>query len=71
MCAAARAMEDDEDEESRLVYDPLAKHVAGRKALTKARRRRVKAPPEYGRRWKISRIGIRTKWFDDQLEECL
>eukprot|EP00204_Picochlorum_oklahomense_P002241 CAMPEP_0118800410 /NCGR_PEP_ID=MMETSP1161-20130426/2320_1 /TAXON_ID=249345 /ORGANISM="Picochlorum oklahomensis, Strain CCMP2329" /LENGTH=402 /DNA_ID=CAMNT_0006728235 /DNA_START=26 /DNA_END=1234 /DNA_ORIENTATION=- len=71
MIAAARAMEDEEDEESRLVYDPLATHVAGRKALNKARRRRVKAPPGYGRRWKISRIGIRTKWFDDQLEECL
>lgn len=73
-------MEDDEEESARLVYDPLAKMLAGNKALAAAKKRRVKAPSQSSsntmysvnqRTYMYSRIAIRTRWFDDQLEESL
>ena len=71
LIAAARAMEDDEKEEERLVEDPLAKHLAGRSALKQATARRTRAPEGLGRTFMVSRLAVRTRWFDDQLEECL
>ena len=45
--------------------------MAGKKAMGRARKRRAKAPQGSGRRYKVGRIAVRTRWFDDQLEECL
>jgi O-methyltransferase involved in polyketide biosynthesis len=69
-------MEDDEEESARLVYDPLANMLAGKKALAAAKKRRVKAASAVDgatiqRKYVYSRIAIRTRWFDDQLEESL
>jgi O-methyltransferase involved in polyketide biosynthesis len=69
MRAAARALED--DEESKVAFDPLAKFMAGEKAIGRAKKRRVKASQETGRQYKVGRIAVRTRWFDDQLEESL
>lgn len=54
-----------------MTFDPLAKFMAGTKAIGRARKRRVKAPEGSGRQYKVGRIAVRTRWFDDQLEECL
>lgn len=72
LIAAARAMEDDEkDGNTRLVDDPLAKHLAGTAAMRQVKNRRVKAPEGFKRTYMVSRLAVRTRWFDDQLEECL
>lgn len=68
---AARALEDDEEDSERIVFDPLAKRLAGRTAMGKATKRRVKAAQGSRRHYKVGRIAVRTRWFDDQLEECL
>lgn len=72
LIAAARAMEEDEESDrARLVDDPLAKHLAGSRAMRQAVRRRAEAPEGYDRTYMVSRLAVRTRWFDDQLEECL
>lgn len=68
---AARALEEDEDPDSRITFDPLATYLAGGTALARAKKRREKAPSGTGRTYKVGRIAVRTRWFDDQLEECL
>ena len=70
LIAAARAMED-EEKEGRLVDDPLARHLAGSSAMKQARNRRARAPEGVSRTYMVSRLAVRTRWFDDQLEECL
>jgi O-methyltransferase involved in polyketide biosynthesis len=70
--AAARALEDEgETDDTRLLHDPLAKHLAGSVALRQATKRRARAPQGFDRKYMISRLAVRTRWFDDQLEECL
>ena len=72
LIAAARAMEDDEESaKARLVDDPLAKHLAGPVAMKQVKKRRTAAPKGFDRTYMVSRLAVRTRWFDDQLEECL
>lgn len=68
----ARAIESEEGDAA-IVIDPLAAKLAGKRALKAARGRREPAPPanDMGRKNKIGRIAVRTKWFDDQLEASL
>lgn len=60
-----------EEGESAIVRDPLAAELAGSKVLQQAKSRQSVAPEGSGRRFKINRIAIRTKWFDDQLRASL
>ncbi|KAI3429344.1 hypothetical protein D9Q98_005439 [Chlorella vulgaris] len=69
MIAAARAVE--AQEKCPLVVDPLAAQLAGSEALASSRRRAESAPKGSGRMFKIGKMAIRTRWFDDQIQAAL
>jgi hypothetical protein len=54
-----------------LVVDPLAAQLAGSEALASSRRRAESAPKGSGRMFKIGKMAIRTRWFDDQIQAAL
>ena len=59
------------EEEHPLVWDPLAKHMAGSSAVDYMRRRAAAAPAGTERSYKVAKLAIRTRWFDDQIEAAL
>ncbi|KAL4447524.1 hypothetical protein ABPG75_004743 [Micractinium tetrahymenae] len=67
--AASRAVET--GEEHPLVTDPLAEGMAGEAAVATSRRRAAPAPEGSERRYKVGKMAIRTRWFDDQIEAAL
>ncbi|KAL4434648.1 hypothetical protein ABPG77_002771 [Micractinium sp. CCAP 211/92] len=69
MIAASRAVE--AGEEHPLVTDPLAEGMAGDAAIATSRRRAVPAPEGSERKYKVGKMAIRTRWFDDQIEAAL
>lgn len=69
MIAASRAVET--GEEHPLVVDPLAEGMAGEAAIATSRRRAVPAPQGSERKFKVGKMAIRTRWFDDQIEAAL
>lgn len=54
-----------------LVNDPLAAGMAGATALAASRRRATPAPEGSERTFKVGKMAIRTRWFDDQIEAAL
>lgn len=69
LIAATRAVE--AAEEHALVFDPLAARMAGQEALASSRRRAQAAPEGSERKYKVGKMAIRTRWFDDQIEAAL
>lgn len=53
------------------MFDPLAARMAGQEALASSRRRAQAAPEGSERKYKVGKMAIRTRWFDDQIEAAL
>ena len=51
--------------------DPLAEQMAGPAAVANSRARAVAAPPGSERKFKVGKMAVRTRWFDDQIEAAL
>ncbi len=58
-------------EEHALVSDPLSVQLAGEEAIANCRKRAQAAPEGSQRTFKVSKMAIRTRWFDDQIEAAL
>ena len=71
MCLSAASRAVESQEEHPLVADPLAEQMAGPAAVANSRARAVAAPPGSERKFKVGKMAVRTRWFNDQIEAAL